>query len=64
MGWSKLDTTQMARLRAYYLNGGDMLKLARYQEEDVPKAAGSEYDKILSSGRVWAEPSIERNINV
>ena len=52
MGWSKLGATQMAKLRAYYLNGGDMLELARYQEEELPKAVGSEYDKILSSARV------------
>ena len=28
----------MARLRAYHLNGGDMLELVRYQERALPKA--------------------------
>lgn len=39
-------------LRAYYLNGGDMLELARYQEVELPKAAGSEYDNILSAAKI------------
>ena len=32
----------MAKLRAYYWNNGDMLELARYQKEALPKAAGAE----------------------
>ena len=51
MGWSKIGATQMAKLRAYYLNGGDMLELARYQEEELPKAAGSEYDNMFSAAK-------------
>ena len=52
MGWSKRGATQMAKLRAYYLNGGDMLTLARYQEEYIPKVAGAEIDLPLSSSEI------------
>lgn len=51
MGWSIVGATKMAELRAYYLNGGNMLELVRYQkeEEELPKAAGAEYNVISSS---------------
>ena len=42
MGWSRHGASQMARLREYYHNGGDMLELARYQKAVIPKAAGTE----------------------
>ena len=42
LGWSLRGADQMAQLRAYYLNGGDMLELARYQKTVLPKAAGAE----------------------
>lgn len=32
---------KMAKLRAYELNGGDMLELVRYQKRDLQKAAGA-----------------------
>ena len=51
MGWSKLGATQMAKLRAYYLNGGDMLELARYQEEELAMAAGAEIENIFSAAK-------------
>lgn len=53
MGWSVTGATKMAQLRAYYLNGGDMLELVRYQEKKLPKAAGAEYE-VLSSVQVLA----------
>ena len=40
MGWSKKGATKMSQLRAYHLNGGNMLELVRYQEREMPKAAG------------------------
>ncbi len=40
----------MAQLRAYYLNGGDMLELVRYQKKELSKAVGAEYDVL--SGEV------------
>ena len=36
----------MAPLRAYYLNGGNMLELVKYQKKEVPKAAGAELELI------------------
>lgn len=53
MGWSTKGATKMAQLRAYYLNGGDMPELVRYQEKKLPQAAGAEYD-ILSSKQIIA----------
>lgn len=32
----------MARLRIYWLNGGNMLDLVRFQREELPLAVGSE----------------------
>jgi hypothetical protein len=52
MGSSKLGATQMGKLRVYYLNGGDMLELARYQESSMPKAAGAEEEIILSAAEM------------
>ena len=57
MGWSKEGATKMARLRAYYLNGRDMLELVRSQDKELPKATGAEYE-ILSSSQITAT---ERN---
>lgn len=53
MGWSVKGAEKMSRLRAYYLNGGDMLELVRFQEKELPKAAGAEYD-VLSSTQIIA----------
>lgn len=53
MGWSVTGACKMAELRAYYLNGGDMLELVRYQEKELPKAVGSEYE-VLSSNQMFA----------
>ncbi|HIS55760.1 MAG TPA: UPF0236 family protein [Candidatus Fimimorpha excrementavium] len=41
MGWSP-GVDKMAHLRAYYWNGGDMLKPVRRQEQEFPVAAGAE----------------------
>jgi len=42
MGWSKVGASQMAKLRAYYWNDGNMLDLVRYQKEALPMAVGAE----------------------
>ena len=42
LGWSKVGADKMARLRVYWKNGGDMLELVRFQQRELPKAAGSE----------------------
>lgn len=43
MGWSRLGATNMAKLRAYYLNDRNFLELARYQKKEIPVAVGAEY---------------------
>jgi hypothetical protein len=53
MGWSVKGAGKMSRLRAYYLNGGDMLELVRFQGRRQPKAAGAEKD-VLSSADIIA----------
>ena len=45
----------MSQLRAYYLNGGDMLELVRIQEKEMPKAAGAEYEVLSSSQIITSE---------
>ena len=32
----------MSRLRIYWMNGGDMLELVRFQQKEIPMAAGAE----------------------
>lgn len=51
MGWSIIGATKMSMLRAYQLNGGDMLELVRYQDKDLLKASGAEYE-VLSSTQI------------
>lgn len=53
MGWSRTGATKMARLLAYQRNGGDMLELVRFQEKEMPKAVGAEYE-VLSSTQMLA----------
>ena len=60
LGWSKHGAHQMAHLREYYYNGGDMLELAKYQREELPEAAGAEKD-ILSSTAIIRSEIIERS---
>ena len=59
MGWSKTGADKMARLRAWYWNGGDMLELARYQKQILARAAGNE-DGVLSAGQMYHD-EINRN---
>lgn len=55
MGWSLQDATKMAGLRAYVLNGGNLLELVRYQKKDQPKAVGGEYDVLSSTQLIQSE---------
>lgn len=59
MGWSRRGGAQMAHLREYYYNGGDMLELAKYQKEELPMAVGSE-DVILSANAVFKSERTQR----
>ena len=42
LGWCKVGTDKMARLRIYRMNGGDMLELVRFQQRELPIASGAE----------------------
>lgn len=42
LGWSRKGADKMARLRIYWMNGGNMLELVRYQKRERPMAAGAE----------------------
>ena len=55
MGWSVVGASKMTELRAYYLNGGDMLELVRYQEKELPQVAGLENQILLSSEIIRSE---------
>jgi hypothetical protein len=57
MGWSRKGAEKMSLLRAYYLNGGDMLELVRFQEKELPKAAGGEQDVLSSTQMIASERS-------
>lgn len=52
MGWSKTGADKMSRLRAYYLNGGDMLELVRYQKQGFPMAAGAEGESLITPAEI------------
>ena len=52
LGWSRQGADKMSRLRIYEKNGGDMLKLVRFQKEALPMAAGCE-EVIYSSSRMF-----------
>ena len=56
MGWSRHGGSQMARLREYYYNGGDMLALAKYQKQPMQLAAGAE-DVVLGARSVLEKKS-------
>ncbi|SNU09973.1 Uncharacterised protein family (UPF0236) [Lachnospiraceae bacterium] len=49
MGWSKLGATKMAELRAYYLNGGDLFELARFQRTEISIQKDDRITKVLSA---------------
>ena len=55
MGWSITGATKMAKLRAYDLNGGDMLELVRYQKRNLAKAVGASYDVLSSTEIIQSE---------
>ena len=61
MGWSLLGADKMARLRAHWLNGGNMLELVRYQKQALPKAAGAE-DVIFSASDITRQEKSHHGI--
>ena len=60
-GWSIKGATKMAKLRAYALNGGDMLELVRYQNRERPKAVGDEYDVLSCTDVIRSEKTGTKN---
>ncbi len=60
MGWSRLGGSQMAHLREYYYNGGDMLELARHQRKALPLAAGAE-EVVLSASAMFRQEKTKRS---
>ena len=50
------------QLRAYYLNGGDMLELVRYQEKELPVAVGAENDVLPASAIIRSEKNRNEQI--
>jgi hypothetical protein len=63
MGWSKHGGSQMAHLREYYYNGGDMLELAKYQKKKLPLAAGAE-EVVLSASQMLRSEHVNRTKTV
>lgn len=53
LGWSKQGVHQMAKLRIYKANHGNMLELVRMQKEELPLAAGCEEEKIFMSSEMF-----------
>lgn len=53
LGWSKHGVHQMAKLRIYKANQGNMLELVRMQKQELPLAAGLEEERIFLSGEMF-----------
>lgn len=62
MGWSICGAEKMAQLRAYHLNGGDMLELVRYQGRALPEAAGAEEAYITTREIINSEKNRHRQV--
>lgn len=60
LGWSRTGADKMSRLRIYERNGGDMLKLVRFQKKELPALSGSE-EVICSSRQMFASERKNRN---
>lgn len=60
LGWSRKGVDSMTRLRIYRKNGGDMLKLVRYQKKELPMAAGAEEVKHYYSSAEISESGKSR----
>lgn len=54
-GWCRKGASNVAKLCVYNKNGGDMLKLVRYQKRELPKVAGAEYQVISCEQMLRAE---------
>lgn len=61
LGWSKVGVDKMSHLRVYWLNGGNMLDLVRYQKQERKLAAGAE-EVIRSAGDIIADEYRSRRV--
>ena len=52
----------MAKLRAYEMNGGDMLELVRFQKRKLPQAAGAEYEVLSSTEIMQSEKNRHKEL--
>ena len=62
MGWSIKGASVMAQLRVYYLNGGNMLELVRYQKKELSQAAGAEYQVLSGADILVSEANKHKEI--
>ena len=53
LGWSRKGVHQMAKLRIYKANKGNMLELIRMQKQEIPMAAGCEEERIYLSSEMF-----------
>ena len=60
LGWSRTGADKMSRLRIYERNGGDMLKLVRFQKKELTLASGCE-EVIYSSRQMFASERKNRD---
>ena len=62
LGWSKVGADKMARLRIYWKNGGDMLELVRFQQKELPVAAGAEEVIYTATDMIRMENANKRQL--
>lgn len=60
MGWSRAGAEQMAKLRAFYFNGGNFLDLIRYgkiAEEDMQEIYTTRYNSHVNAVKLGVAPT-------
>jgi len=62
LGWSRTGADKMSRLRIYWMNGGNMLDLVRYQKQELPMAAGAEEVICSASEMMGAERANQKRL--
>lgn len=64
LGWSRVGADKMSRLRIYWKNGGSMLELIRYQEKELPLAAGAEEVIYNASQMIHMEKQNRKKLGI
>ena len=62
LGWCELGADKMARLRIYWMNGGDMLELVRFQRAELPLVAGAEEVIYTATDMIRMENRNRKNL--